>query len=95
MTLRSAQDFGKLVKETRKANTVTQKELAAACGVGIRFIRELEKGKASCELGKALLVATMLGIKLKASLPSEMGRGNGFGAGSGDGFGFGDGSGNG
>jgi y4mF family transcriptional regulator len=86
MTLRSAQDFGKLVKETRKANTVTQKELAAACGVGIRFIRELEKGKASCELGKALLVVTMLGIKLKAS---EMGRGNGFEAGSGDGSGNG------
>jgi hypothetical protein len=51
---------------------VTQKELAAACGTGIRFIRELEKGKASCELGKALLVAAMLGIKLEALPPGRM-----------------------
>jgi y4mF family transcriptional regulator len=95
MPLQSPQDFGKLIRETRKANKVTQKELAAACGTGIRFIRELEKGKASCELGKALLAATMLGIKLKAILPFETGQGSGFGAGSGDGAGFGDGSGNG
>ncbi len=69
MTLRSAQDLGKLIRETRKASKVTQKELAAACGVGIRFIQDLEKGKASCELGKALLVALMLGIRLEASPP--------------------------
>jgi y4mF family transcriptional regulator len=69
MPLRSAQDFGKLIRDTRKANKVTQKELAAACGTGIRFIRELEKGKASCELGKALLVATMLGLRLEAKPP--------------------------
>ncbi len=80
MPLRSSQDFGKLIRETRKANKVTQKELAAACGTGIRFIRELEQGKSSCELGKALLTATMLGIKLKAILPLETGQGNGFGA---------------
>jgi y4mF family transcriptional regulator len=69
MPLRNAQDFGKLIRETRKASKVTQKELAAACGTGIRFIRELEKGKASCELEKALMAALMLGIKLEASPP--------------------------
>lgn len=72
MPLRSAQDFGKLIRDTRKTNKVTQKELAAACGTGIRFIRELEKGKASCELGKALLVATMLGIRFEAMPPQLM-----------------------
>lgn len=72
MPLRSAQDFGKLIRDTRKTNNVTQKELAAACGTGIRFIRELEKGKASCELGKALLVATMLGIRFEAMPPQLM-----------------------
>jgi y4mF family transcriptional regulator len=71
MPLRNAEDFGKLIKETRKASKVTQKDLAAACGTGIRFIRELEKGKASCELGKALLVASMLGIKLNGQSPFE------------------------
>jgi transcriptional regulator with XRE-family HTH domain len=50
---------------------VTQKQLAAACGTGIRYIRELEKGKASCELGKALLAAAMLGIRLEALPPPK------------------------
>ncbi len=68
MPINNAQDFGKLIRDTRKASKVTQKELAAACGTGVRFIRELEKGKASCELEKALLAATMLGLKLDLKL---------------------------
>jgi y4mF family transcriptional regulator len=71
MPLRNAEDFGKLIKDTRKAGKITQKALAAACGTGIRFIRELEKGKASCELGKSLLVASMLGIQLNGLRPFE------------------------
>lgn len=69
MSIKNAQDFGKLIRATRKASKVTQKELAAACGTGIRFIRELEKGKPSCELDKALMVAIMLGLKLEMVLP--------------------------
>lgn len=61
--------LGQLVKRVRKAAKLTQKELAAASGTGIRFIQELEKGKNSCELGKALLVASMLGIRIEARLP--------------------------
>jgi HTH-type transcriptional regulator / antitoxin HipB len=72
MPFKNATDFGKLVLDTRKASDITQKELAAACGTGIRFIRELEKGKPTCELEKALLVATMLGIKLEAVLPKAV-----------------------
>ncbi len=68
MLLKSAKDFGKLIHDTRKLSNVTQKELAAASGTGIRFIGELEKGKPTCELDKALLVASMLGIKLQADL---------------------------
>ena len=66
MLIRDAQDFGTLIREARKADNVTQKELAAACGTGIRFIRDLENGKPTCELEKALLVASMLGIRLEA-----------------------------
>ena len=72
MPFKNAANFGKLVLDTRKASDITQKELAAACGTGIRFIRELEKGKPTCELEKALLVATMLGIKLEAVLPKAV-----------------------
>ncbi len=72
MPFKNAEDFGKLVRDTRKASSITQKELAAACGTGVRFIRELEKGKPTCELEKSLLVATMLGIKLDATAPKAV-----------------------
>ncbi len=65
----SARQFGYLIKRVRKSAQLTQKELAAASGTGVRFIQDLEKGKTSCELDKALLVASMLGIRLDARLP--------------------------
>jgi HTH-type transcriptional regulator/antitoxin HipB len=65
----NAVDFGSLVKQTRKKVKLTQAQLAAASGIGERFLRELEKGKASCQLEKALKVAQMLGIKFEAVLP--------------------------
>ncbi len=69
MRIITAADFGKLIRSTRKKIKLTQAQLAAASGIGERFIRELEKGKLSCQLGKALFVAQMLGIKLDAILP--------------------------
>lgn len=62
----TVKELGLLIKATRKVNGLTQKELAAACGTGVRFIQELENGKLTCSLGKALGVINMLGIKLKA-----------------------------
>ena len=61
----TARDFGQLIKVTRKKSKITQADLAAASGVGERFIRELEKGKPSCQLDKALRIARMLGIALE------------------------------
>ena len=65
-------EFGRLIQTTRKKSGLTQASLAAASGVGERFIRELEKGKPSCQLEKALLVASMLGIKFEAIPPSSL-----------------------
>jgi y4mF family transcriptional regulator len=69
MRIETAQDFGSLIKNTRKKAKLTQAQLAAASGIGERFVRELEKGKTTCQLEKALLVARMLGIQLTAQLP--------------------------
>lgn len=69
----SARQFGNLIKRTRKRHQLTQKELAAASGTGVRFIQELERGKMTCELDKALKVASMLGIRLEAHLPLPRG----------------------
>jgi HTH-type transcriptional regulator/antitoxin HipB len=69
MKIVTAYDFGKLIKNIRKKTKLTQTQLAAASGIGERFIRELEKGKVTCQLEKALLVAQMLGIKFDAEPP--------------------------
>ena len=56
--------LGKVVRQQRKAQGLTQKELAGLCGVGVRFLSELERSKESCEIGKTLLIVKMLGINL-------------------------------
>ncbi len=62
--IKTAEDFGKLVREKRKALGWTQEQLAAAVGSGERFIVDLENGKPSCQLEKALLAARCVGIEL-------------------------------
>lgn len=59
------QKLGLLLRQSRKDQGLTQAQLAAASGVGVRFVRELEQGKASCQIGKALLVVSMLGIEIQ------------------------------
>ncbi|HAJ46442.1 MAG TPA: transcriptional regulator [Alphaproteobacteria bacterium] len=58
-------EFGKLIREARKRAKLTQEELASAAGVGPRFLVELEAGKPTIQLGKALRVAEMAGLEIK------------------------------
>ncbi len=61
----SCKDLGAIVHQSRKSQNFTQKQLAAICGVGERFVVDLEKGKPTCAIDKVLRVAQMLGIKLR------------------------------
>ena len=58
----SAKKLGQAVRAKRKADGLTQVKAAALCGVGIRFISDLENGKSTIELGKALSVLVGLGL---------------------------------
>ena len=60
--------FGQLVRQRRKALGLRQKELALAVGVGERMVVDLEAGKETCQLGKALAIARAVGIRLVDSL---------------------------
>src|SRR2546427_9476260 len=60
----AASGFGSLIRSRRKALKMRQDQLALATGVGRRFLIELEAGKPSCQLGRSLLVAEALGIRL-------------------------------
>jgi HTH-type transcriptional regulator/antitoxin HipB len=63
-------ELGKIVRETRKKLGVTQKDLALTSGTGLRFVIDLEKGKETCQIGKALTILQTLGIKLVLTPPA-------------------------
>lgn len=62
-------EIGAVIRSTRKNLGVTQRDLALTSGTGLRFIIELEKGKETCELGKALRVLHTLGIEISLVPP--------------------------
>lgn len=53
-----------LVKERRKSAGLTQPQLAAKAGVGLRFIRDLEQGKASLRTDTINKVLYLFGKRL-------------------------------
>jgi y4mF family transcriptional regulator len=67
--------IGQLVKMARKTLGATQKDLALTSGTGLRFIIELEHGKPTCQIGKALTVLHTLGITMQLTLPVGAGAG--------------------
>jgi transcriptional regulator with XRE-family HTH domain len=67
---RASAVFGTAIRERRIASRMTQDELALATGVGRRFLIDLEAGKSTCHLGRSLLVAEAVGLRLTAILTS-------------------------
>lgn len=59
--------LGRWVREERKTQGLTQAQLAGLCGVGIRFVHDLERGKSSIHLGKTLDLLQTLGLHLHLS----------------------------
>ncbi len=62
---------GELIKQTRKGLAITQEDLAMTSGTGLRFIIELEQGKPTCQLGKALTVLNTLGVSVELIAPAS------------------------
>jgi HTH-type transcriptional regulator / antitoxin HipB len=69
MEIRDAKALGQAVRSNRKRLGATQKDLALTSGSGLRFIIELEKGKPTCQVGKALEVLRCLGLKVTVDAP--------------------------
>jgi y4mF family transcriptional regulator len=66
----TTQQIGRTIRDTRKKLGVTQKDLALTSGTGLRFVIDLERGKETCEIGKALTVLQTLGIRLALTPPT-------------------------
>ena len=61
--------IGQLIRRTRRAQQLRLHQLAGAAGVGVRFLVELEAGKPTAQLGKALAVLAALGCTLRIEPP--------------------------
>ncbi len=65
--IRQVGDLGKAIRQRRRAAGLTQADLSAVAGVGVRFVSELERGKPSAEFAKVLQVLSVLGLDLHVS----------------------------
>jgi y4mF family transcriptional regulator len=60
----STTEFGAIVQQARKAQELTQIDLAGLSGLGTRFVIDLEQGKETIQMQKALQVLQQLGLEL-------------------------------
>lgn len=56
--------LSKYIKEMRHRLGLTQPDLAAKSGVGLRFVREIEQGKQTLRLDKVNQVLALFGSEL-------------------------------
>ncbi len=63
--INSVADVGAVIRATRQQYGLSQSQLAGLAGTGLRFISELERGKPSIQLAKALDVIATLGLQLQ------------------------------
>jgi len=61
-TFQEPQQLGALLRAYRKQRGLTQADAASLAGVGVRFLSELERGKATAELGLVLQVIHRYGL---------------------------------
>lgn len=60
----TAEDIGKIIRLKRKEIKLRQEEIADMAKVGAKFLSQLENGKETAELGKALQVLRKLGLEV-------------------------------
>ena len=74
-TVQNTAALGELVRSERKALGLTQGDLAAASGVSLRFVSELERGRETAGVGRVLHLLGMLGIEVRLTTPSHRSNG--------------------
>jgi y4mF family transcriptional regulator len=63
-TINDTNELGSAIRSRRKEAGLTQAKAASLAGVGTRFLSELERGKATSEIGKTLRILQLLGLEL-------------------------------
>ncbi|WUR15060.1 helix-turn-helix domain-containing protein [[Empedobacter] haloabium] len=63
-SIESVRQLGELVRAARKQQQMTQEDVSGLAGLGNRFIIDLERGKETIQMQKALDVMRLLGLEL-------------------------------
>ena len=66
-----ATSFGNMIRQRRKKLGYTQAYVAEFSGFSVSFISDLENGKSTAELGKAIYLANILGLDLSLTPRSQ------------------------
>ena len=57
--------FGRAIKLRRKEMKYTQRDISELTGFSISFISDLENGKSTAEIGKAIYISNVLGLDIE------------------------------
>ena len=64
MQIKSVEELGEAIRTRRKELHYTQAFLAEFTGFSVSFISDVERGKATAEIGKTLQLLMILGLDL-------------------------------
>ena len=62
--IQSVEDLGRLIRSLRKQKQLTIETVSGLGNLSPRFLSELERGKETAEIGKALKVLRTLGLEI-------------------------------
>lgn len=60
----SVRELGKMIRQTRKNQKLTQEDVSGLAGLGSRFLIDLEHGKETVQAQKVIDVLNLLGLEL-------------------------------
>ena len=71
MKLKNSPDLGSAIRTRRKELGYTQQYLSETTGLSTSFLSNLENGKETAEVGKVLLVISLLGLDINIAARGE------------------------
>ncbi|QKE63272.1 helix-turn-helix transcriptional regulator [Aquipseudomonas campi] len=70
--IRDAADIGTLARDLRRQQGLRQDDLAAIIGASHVFLRDVEQGKGTVQLGKLLRLLDELGVRIHLEVPDSL-----------------------
>lgn len=62
--IKTPKELGEIIRAFRKKQNLTLDKVSGLTGLSMRFISELERGKQTAELGKALELINKIGLEI-------------------------------